>query len=35
LAASRVLYTLVMRDVPSILPKVNAALVKLNQAHAH
>ena len=35
LAASRVLYTLVMRDVPNILPKVNAALVKLNQTHAH
>jgi hypothetical protein len=35
LAASRVLYTLVMREVPNILPKVNEALVKLNQAHAH
>jgi hypothetical protein len=35
LAASRVLYTLVMREVPNILPKVNTALVKLNQAYAH
>jgi hypothetical protein len=35
LAASRVLYSLVMREVPNILPKVNAALVKLNQADAH
>jgi hypothetical protein len=35
LAASRVLYTLVMREVPNILPKVNAALLKLNQAYAH
>jgi hypothetical protein len=35
LAASRVLYTLVMREVPAILPKVNAALVKLKQAYAH
>jgi hypothetical protein len=35
LAASRVLYTLVMREVPNILPKVNTALVKLDQAHAH
>jgi hypothetical protein len=35
LAASRVLYTLVMREVPNILPKVNEALVKLNQAYAH
>jgi hypothetical protein len=35
LAASRVLYTLVMREVPNILPKVNAALMKLNQAYAH
>jgi len=34
LAASSVLYTLVMREVPNILPKVNAALVKLNQAYA-
>lgn len=30
LAASRVLYTLVMREVPNILPKVNTAIVKLN-----
>lgn len=35
LAASRALYTLVMREVPNILPKVNAALLKLNQAYAH
>lgn len=35
LAASRVLYTLVMREVPNILLKVNTALVKLDQAHAH
>ena len=35
LAASRILYTLVMREVPNILPKVNAALMKLNQAYAH
>ena len=35
LAASGVLYTLVMREVPNILLKVNTALVKLDQAHAH
>ena len=35
LAASRILYTLVIREVPKLLPLVNAALTNLRQHHAH
>ncbi|MFZ2738113.1 MAG: 6-hydroxymethylpterin diphosphokinase MptE-like protein [Burkholderiaceae bacterium] len=35
LAASKILYTLVIREVPKLLPLVNKAMLMLNQAHAH
>ena len=35
LAASRILYTLVIREVPNLLPLVNAAISKLSHPHAH
>lgn len=34
LAASRILYALVIREAPKLLPIINAALMKLRQTHA-